>query len=132
MDMQVDFPGGMRVDAHFAGMTVATDQSLAEGGGAGAPSPFALFQASLATCAGYYVLAFCRQRGLAVEGIRLVQRTLPDPASGLVATVDLEIQVPPGFPAQYHGALVRAAAQCTVKKHLERPPRFNMRTTVQA
>jgi ribosomal protein S12 methylthiotransferase accessory factor len=131
MDMQVDFPGGMRVAAHFGGMTVTTDQSVAEGGEASAPSPFALFQASLATCAGYYVLAFCKQRGLAVEGITLFQRTVPDPASGRVATVVLEIRVPPAFPAKYRDALVRAAEQCTVKKHLEHPPGFEVRTVLQ-
>jgi putative redox protein len=131
MEMLIDFPGGVRVDAHFAGMTVRTDQPPGDGGEGSAPSPFALFQASLATCAGYYVLSFCRQRGLPAEGIRLLQRTVPDPATGLVGEIELEIQVPASFPEKYHDALLRAAAQCSVKKHLERPPRFAMKTTVQ-
>ena len=65
MEMVIDFPGGARVDAHFGPHTVNTDQSPRGGGEGSAPEPFALFLASLGTCAGVYVLNFCRQRGLA-------------------------------------------------------------------
>ncbi|WP_243382728.1 OsmC family protein [Geothrix alkalitolerans] len=131
MDMVVDFPGGARVDAHFGPYTVMTDQPPQGGGEGSAPSPFALFQASLATCAGIYVLNFCRQRELPTEGIRLVQRTVPDPATGMVGRVELEILVPPTFPEKYHDALVRTASQCTVKKHIEHPPAFIVKTLVE-
>ncbi len=131
MDMVIDFPGGARVDAHFGPYTVKTDQPVQGGGEGSAPSPFALFQASLATCAGIYVLNFCRQRDLPTEGIRLVQRTVPDPATGMVGRVELEILVPPTFPEKYHEALVRTASQCTVKKHIEHPPAFSVKTLVE-
>lgn len=129
--MVIDFPGGARVDAHFGPYTVKTDQPVQGGGEGSAPSPFALFQASLATCAGIYVLNFCRQRDLPTEGIRLVQRTVPDPATGMVGRVELEILVPPTFPEKYHEALVRTASQCTVKKHIEHPPAFSVKTVVE-
>lgn len=131
MEMVIDFPGGARVDAHFGPYTVKTDQPVQGGGEGSAPSPFALFQASLATCAGIYVLNFCRQRDLPTEGIRLVQRTVPDPATGMVGRVELEILVPPAFPEKYHDALVRTASQCTVKKHIEHPPAFSVKTVVE-
>jgi ribosomal protein S12 methylthiotransferase accessory factor len=131
MDMTIDFPGGARVDAHFGPYTVKTDQPVQGGGEGSAPSPFALFQASLATCAGIYVLNFCRQRDLPTEGIRLIQRTVPDPATGMVGRVELEILVPPTFPEKYHEALVRTASQCTVKKHIEHPPAFSVKTVVE-
>ncbi len=130
MDMVIDFPGGARVDAHFGPFTVQTDQPPQAGGEGSAPTPFALFQASLGTCAGIYVLNFCRQRELPTEGIRLVQRTIPDPATGMVGRVELEILVPPTFPEKYHDALVRTASQCTVKKHIEHPPAFSVKTVV--
>ena len=130
MDMTIDFPGGARVDAHFGPFTVQTDQPTQAGGEGSAPTPFALFQASLATCAGIYVLGFCRQRGISSEGIRLVQRTIPDPATNMVGRVELDIQVPPDFPEKYHEALIRTASQCTVKKHMEHPPAFEVRTVV--
>jgi hypothetical protein len=60
MDMIVDFPGGARVDAHFGLYTIHTDQPTHAGGDASAPTPFATFLAALGTCAGFYVLGFCR------------------------------------------------------------------------
>jgi ribosomal protein S12 methylthiotransferase accessory factor len=50
MEMIIDFPGGARVDAHFRTHTVATDQPPV----ASAPTPFAVFLASIGTCAGIY------------------------------------------------------------------------------
>jgi ribosomal protein S12 methylthiotransferase accessory factor len=128
MEMVIDFPGGARVDAHFGPFTVPTDQPAQGGGEGSAATPFATFLASIGTCAGIYVLGFCRQRGLPTEGIRIVQRMVPDPASGLIGRIALDIHVPPDFPEKYRPALVRAAEQCAVKKHLEHPPLFEVQT----
>ena len=130
MEMVIDFPGGARVDAHFGSFTIKTDQPAIGGGEDSAPTPFATFLASLGTCAGIYVLGFCRQRGLPTEGIQLIQRTHNDPTSGMVDQVDLEIQVPPTFPEKYLPALVHSAEQCAVKKHFEHPPKIGVRTEV--
>ena len=130
MEMTVSFPGGARVDADFGPHTIRTDQPPHAGGEGSAPAPFALFLASIGTCAGIYVLGFCRQRGLSTDGIQLVQRMDADPRTGMIARVDLDIQVPPEFPEKYRDALVRAASQCAVKKHLESPPSFQVRTVV--
>jgi len=118
----IDFPGGARVDAHLGPYTVKTDQPPAGGGEGSAPTPFSLFLASLGACAGIYVLGFCRQRGLPTDGIRIIQRMEPDPATRLIGKVSLEIQTPPTFPEKYKDALIRSAEQCAVKKHLEHPP----------
>ena len=131
MDMHVTFPGGLRVDAQFGPHLIRTDQPPQGGGDGSAPTPFSLFLASIGTCAGIYVLGFCRQRGLPTDGIQIVQRVVPDRATGLVGRVELDIQVPADFPEKYHEALVRAADQCAVKKHLESPPQFAVRTVVR-
>ncbi len=128
MEMIIDFPGGARVDAHFGPYTVKTDQPPMGGGEGSAPTPFAVFLASIGTCAGIYVLGFCRQRGLPTEGIRIIQRMHTNPFSGMVEKIDLEIQVPPSFPEKYRPSLVRAAELCAVKKHFERPPQFEITT----
>ena len=128
-EILVNFPGGARVDAHFDGFTVQTDQPIQAGGEDSAPSPFSLFLASLATCAGIYVLGFCRQRNLPTEGIQILQRMEKDPVSGMVTRVDLDIQVPASFPEKYRPSLVRSAELCAVKKHIENPPQFNITTS---
>jgi putative redox protein len=126
MDMMIDFPGGARVDAHFGPYTIPTDQPPMGGGEGAAPTPFALFLASLGTCAGIYVLGFCRQRNLPIEGLRILQRVHSNPATGMVEKVDLEIQLPPGFPEKYRQAVIHSAELCAVKKHLESPPHFEI------
>lgn len=129
MEMIINFPGGARVDASFGPYTVHTDQPPAGGGTGSAPTPFAVFLSSLGTCAGIYVLGFCKQRGLSTDGIRIVQRAIPSMEKrGMVGKIQLEIQVPPEFPEKYYSALVRSAEQCAVKQHFENPPQFEIFT----
>ena len=126
MEMLIDFPGGSRVDAHFKDFNIPTDQPP----GASAPMPFELFLASIGTCAGIYVLGFCKQRGLPTDGICILQRSHTNPGTGMVEEIDLEIQIPPTFPEKYRDSLIRSAELCKVKKHLEQPPKFNVTTQV--
>lgn len=121
MEIRVSFPGGKRVDAEVGTQLVRTDQSAAHGGEASAPEPFDLFLASLATCAGIYVLGFCQARQLPTEGISLVQRQHFD-ADQRLERVELDILLPATFPEKYRMAVVRAAAGCRVKKLLAAPP----------
>ena len=121
MEMTISFPGGSRVDAAFGSFSVATDQPVISGGEGSAPSPFALFLASIGTCAGIYVLGFCKQRGISTEGILIQEHVHNNPDTGMVDKIDLEIQVPASFPEKYHTTLVRSAELCAVKKHLPGP-----------
>jgi putative redox protein len=127
MEILIDFPGGARVDAHFGDLIVKTDQPGADKQVTD-PTPFGLFLSSIGTCAGIYVLGFCQQRNLPTEGVRIIERVQRDAASGMVTTIDLEIQVPETFPEKYYESLVRSADLCAVKKHLENPPKFNVYT----
>jgi ribosomal protein S12 methylthiotransferase accessory factor len=126
MEMIIDFPGGSRVDAHFRNFVVPTDQPPHSS----APTPFDVFLSSIGTCAGIYVLGFCRQRGLPTEGIQIVQRIHSNLTSGMVDQIDLEIQIPPTFPEKYRDSLIRSAELCKVKKHMEQPPKFHITTQV--
>ena len=126
MEILIDFPGGSRVDAHFETFTVPTDQPPV----ASAPMPFELFLASLATCAGIYAMGFCRQRGLSIEGIHMVQRSHTNPATGMVELIDIEIVIPPTFPEKYRDSLIRSVELCKVKKHMENPPQFSVNVRV--
>jgi len=130
--MIVDFPGGARVDAHFGQFTIPTDQPPSGGGQGSAPTPFITFLSTIGTCAGIYVLGFCRQRGIPTDGIRLVQRMASDPFSGMVTEVQVTIELPESFPAKYADAVVRAAEQCAVKKHFEHPPVIHVESRLGA
>lgn len=125
MEMLIDFPGGSRVDAHFGSFVIPTDQPPT----ASAPTPFAVFLSSIGTCAGIYVLGFCRQRNLSTDGIRILER-IHNKADGMVDKIDLEIQVPNSFPEKYLDSMIRSAELCAVKKHLENPPQIEMTSRV--
>lgn len=128
--MTVAFPGGKRVDASYGKFEIFTDQCVDSGGDESAPEPFDLFLASLATCAGIYVLGFCQKRNIPYQGIRLTQSWDRDEKSKRLTKVRISIEVPAGFPEKYHDALVRVANQCAVKKTIENPPEFDVRTVV--
>ena len=128
MQMVTRFSGDARVDVAFGPFVVRTDQPPHAGGEGSAPTPFATFLASIGACAGTYVLAFCRARGLSTEGIEIVQTMDTDRARGMVTAIHLDIQVPAGFPEKYHEALIRSAEQCTIKRHLDSPPRIEITT----
>ena len=132
MDMIIDFPGGARVDAHFGPYDIPTDQPPSGGGQGSAPTPFVTFLSTIGTCAGIYVLGFCRQRGIPTDGIRLVQRMASDPMTGMVTDVQVTIELPDEFPEKYADAVVRAAEQCAVKKHFEHPPVIRVRSVLAA
>jgi len=126
----VTFPGGKRVDAQVGGHVVRTDQPVQGGGTDSQPTPFALFAASLGTCAGIFVVGFCQKRGLPTDGIRIVER-LHYAEDGALAGVDLDIEVPATFPEKYREALVRVADQCSVKRAIQAQPVFQVRTVVK-
>jgi len=126
MEIIIDFPGGSRVDAHLGKFTIPTDQPPTSS----APTPFDVFLSSIGTCAGIYVLGFCQQRGLPTEGIRIVQRIHTNSLTHMVDQIDLDILIPPTFPEKYRDSLIRSAELCKVKKHLEKPPRFEITTQI--
>jgi putative redox protein len=128
MEMKITFPGNKKVAAAFGGFTVMTDQPQDAGGDGSAPAPFDLFLASLGTCAGIFVLSFCRKRGLPTEGLELTQTADWDEAAHKVAKVVITIRLPKGFPEKYRDSLISTANLCTVKKHLAAPPAFEIRT----
>jgi ribosomal protein S12 methylthiotransferase accessory factor len=128
MEIIVDFPGGARVDAHFNQFSVKTDQPAMGGGSGSAPTPFAVFLSSLGTCAGIYVLGFCRQRGLPTDGIRIIQHMQNNSMTGMISKIKMEIQVPPSFPEKYRPSLIKSAELCAVKKLMENPPKFEIIT----
>jgi ribosomal protein S12 methylthiotransferase accessory factor len=132
MDISVSFPGGKRVDAMFAGGVVHTDQPVAMGGEGSAPAPFDLFLASLATCAGIYVLGFCQARGIPTDEIRVEQKAIFDESGKVLTDVAIEVHLPESFPEKYRTAVVAAANGCKVKKVLAAPPRFDVVAVVDS
>jgi ribosomal protein S12 methylthiotransferase accessory factor len=129
MEMNVTFPGNLKVSAEFGGFTVETDQPERSGGDGSAPAPFDLFLASLATCAGIFMLSFMKQRGIDPAGSGITMVTERDAEKGTVGRVTFDLRLPDDFPAKYEQAVVRAVEQCSVKRHLHDPPAISVGTS---
>jgi putative redox protein len=124
MEIPVTFAGGRVVEAVVGDHVVRTDQPVSSGGSGTAPSPFNLFLASIATCAGFYVLDFCLKREISLDDLGLTLTTSSDPESRMIKRIVLQVRLPATFPEKYEQAVVRAAELCSVKKHLQQAPDF--------
>jgi ribosomal protein S12 methylthiotransferase accessory factor len=126
VEMDVTFPGKMRVDAQYNGFNIKTDQAVDRGGDASAPEPFAMFLASLATCTGLYVLSFCQARDIPTHGLGMRLITEPGPEGKGASKIHMDVVLPQGFPEKYEKAVLRVAEMCTVKKTIVNPPEMTM------
>jgi ribosomal protein S12 methylthiotransferase accessory factor len=129
-EMKISFPGGVRVDAEYKGFVIKTDQPKYQGGEGSEPAPFDLFLASLATCAGYYVLAFCNKREISTEKAAVVMRTTRNQETKMIEKISIDIQLPPDFPEKYKKAVIKAVDSCTVKIHILNPPAFEIEAKI--
>jgi ribosomal protein S12 methylthiotransferase accessory factor len=126
MSMNITFPGGYAVNAHYKGFKIPTDQPEDNGGANSAPAPFDLFLVSLGTCAAFYALRFCQQRGLPTEGLEFKMDTVDHPETHRTEKIIMSIKVPAEFPEKYRRAIVRATNQCSVKRAILDPPEITV------
>ncbi|MFO7568983.1 MAG: OsmC family protein [Smithellaceae bacterium] len=123
----ITFPGNLKVDAHFRGFTVTSDQPLEDGGDNTAPAPFELFCASIGMCAGFYIISFCQARAIPADFLKMTQTVTRSDETRRVEKIVIDIHVPPDFPKKYEAALIKAAETCSVKKFLDDPPAIEFR-----
>ncbi len=126
MEMEVFFPGGRKVNSHYKGYTVETDQPEKDGGEGSAPEPYDLFLASIGTCAGIYVLSFCQERNIDTEKLKMSLHFQRNGKTRFLEEITIKVILPPDFPEKYKLAIIRTAELCTVKKSIANPPRINI------
>ncbi len=118
------------MDAEYKGIIIKTDQPVYQGGGGLAPAPFDLFLASIATCAGIYVLFFCQKRGISTEKTALVMKIRRNPGTKMIERISLEIQLPQEFPEKYKNAVIKAVNSCSVKEYILNSPAFEVEAKI--
>jgi len=128
MEMIIDFPGGARVDAYFGTFTVATDQPPL----ASAPSPLEVFLSSIGTCAGIYVLGFANSVACLRKASASSSGSITTPSPTWSRRSAWKSRFRWHSPKKYRDSLIRSAELCAVKKHIEKPPRFDITTKVVA
>ncbi len=125
-ELKVVFGENYKIDVEYKGFTVKTDQPVREGGDGTAPAPFDYFLISLAACAGFYALAFCRERKIATEGLAVTMTAEKGESSRLIEKITVMVQLPLNFPEKYKLAVVKAVDHCTVKANILQAPRFEI------
>ena len=127
--IEVNFPGGKKVDGKIENMIIKTDQPIEDGGEGSAPEPFQFFLMSIATCAGIYALDFCQAREIETEDMALTMTCELDPSGRFYQKLSIDLRVPAVFPEKYKKAVVRTIDLCSVKKHIINPPEFEIKTS---
>ncbi len=122
--------GGKKVNAHYNGIEIKTDQLVESGGEGSAPEPFTLFLASIGTCAGIYVYSSCQARNIPTDDIKIIQKQYKRENGKGIGKITLTIEVPESFPEKYYSLLTRAADLCAVKKTIVNVPEFEVTTKV--
>lgn len=123
--MKISFPGGKKVNINYKDFIIKTDQPIINGGENTYPDPFSIFISSIGTCAGFYILSFCQERGITTNDIELLLQTTKNKQTKLIEKIDITIFTQ-NFPDKYIKSMIKVANLCTVKKHLENPPQINV------
>ena len=125
-EIEVTFPGNLKVAAAVGDFTVVTDQPGKSGGDNTAPSPTEYFLVSIATCSAYFALKFCRTRDIEYSNMGLKMRYDWDRDQKRYPKLSIELELPEDFPDKYRAAIIKAMDQCVVKQHLQNPPEFEI------
>jgi ribosomal protein S12 methylthiotransferase accessory factor len=123
--MKINFTGGKKVDIIYKNFIIKTDQPIRHGGKNTNPEPFSLFIASIGACIGFYILSFCQERNIETKKINLLLQTKKNNQTNMIEQIDIKINLHKNFPEKYIKTMIKVANLCTVKKHLENPPKIN-------
>ena len=128
MELTVASVGGDRHRITIRGHELIVDQPRDAGGEDAGPTPTDLFVASLASCVAHYA-----RRGLGSRGegpkVRCVWRMSETPP-WRVATIRIDVMLPPGTSDARVAAVRRAVEHCTVHNSLRAPPEVSITASV--
>lgn len=122
-EIEVRHQHGDRFLVRVRDHTFTVDQPVEAGGDDIGPTPTELFVTGLASCVGFYAERFLRRHEIDPQGLAVDcdYEMAPDrPAR--VASIQLRVILPDGFPDERRTALERVVAHCTVHNSLRTPP----------
>lgn len=128
MELNIRLEGGKKVSTTIGNHRIVTDQSIKDGGEDSAPAPYDLFMASIGTCAGFYVQAYCQTKGIDPSGITITLKPKRDSEKKKIVGFITTIRLPTTLPAKLYPALKKVAEQCAVKKTIMSNPEFIVET----
>ena len=128
-DIFVRHEQGDRFTIVVRGHEITIDQPVDDGGGDAGPTPSELFVASLAGCVGYFAERFLVRHEIATEGLGVhATYEYSKDAPSRVASIDVRLTVPDGFPGSKLPALMKVVDRCTVHNSLRQAPQVEIST----
>jgi putative redox protein len=122
-DVSVEHIRGDRFLIRVRDHDLVVDQPLNIGGDDLGPTPTELFVASLAACVAFYAGRFLRRHGLPTEGLGVeTDFAMSVEGHSRVVWVDLQLELPAGFPESRREALLRVVDHCTVHNSIREAP----------
>lgn len=119
MDIEIKYEENGRIAAYISGQEITMNES-----------PFLIFLATAGMCSAVFVQAFIQQRGLSMDGVRIIQKMDYNQMTNMVGKIDIIIDLPESFPPKYNKAIKNVVNQCPVKRHLLEPPTFDVITNL--
>jgi putative redox protein len=124
--MIVEYMGGMKLVAHHRGFDVVSDQPESGGGENTAMTPTEIFLASLAMCAGVFVLYFAKRHDIPLEGMKIEADWEMAENPRRVGKMEVRVRLPQPVNERHLAALQRAAEQCVVHETLRHAPEIKI------
>ncbi len=93
-------------------------------------SPFLIFLASAGMCAAYYAREFIQHRNLSLGSTSVIETVSYNQETHMAENINIHVELSESFPVKYKNAIIKAVAQCTVKRHLGNPPSFEIQTSL--
>jgi len=125
--ISVRHESGDRFEIVIGPHRLAVDQPEAAGGADSAPTPTALFVASLAACAAFYANRFLRRRGIPEGSIAVWAEYEMDERPSRISAIRLLISLPSPLENDVALGLLRAVDACTIQGSLRSPPAVSVR-----
>lgn len=118
------------VDRHIIqcrGHSVISDQPVEKAGTDLGMTPSELFLASLGACVSLYAASYCRNHGLAYEGmgIEVVSETAAAPPRR-IGSIKMRLQMPAAVPERFQAGLLSTAQRCYIHNTLSHPPEIQV------
>jgi uncharacterized OsmC-like protein len=131
--MEVRYERGDRLAIAIRGHEVVVDQPLDDGGADTGPTPTELWVAGLASCVVFYAERFFRRHGLVPDDLAAIVRwVMAKDRPARVATIEVRVELPAGFPDELRPRLQAVIERCTVHTSITTPPAIAITTHVPA
>jgi uncharacterized OsmC-like protein len=128
-DISVRHEHGDRFTISVRGHDITIDQPIEDGGSDFGPSPSELFVASLAGCVAFFAERFLVRHDIPTEGLGVhATYEYSQDAPSRVASIEVQLSVPDGFPESKLPTLMRVVDRCTVHNSLRTPPQVRIST----